>query len=190
MKEVEVKQGQSLFDVAIQHCGGLGSVFAIAKANNLMPTAMLKAGQSITVPEAENKKVAAHYSENGIVPATFQTAINEPLNNEEMSLKTKLMNYDLSEGDVETEGIQMDGQNAVAELVIDDLTGDMDAKLQQSIDGVNWSDIEDSELAISEGDTTATWDISLIPRGTLVRVSVTTDGNTGTIVKYQMLSND
>lgn len=107
-----------------------------------------------------------------------------------MSLKTKLMNYDLADGDVETEGIKMEGQNAVAELVIDDLTGDMDAKLQQSIDGVNWSDIEDSELAISEGDTTATWDISLIPRGTLVRVSVTTDGNTGTIVKYQMLSND
>lgn len=107
-----------------------------------------------------------------------------------MSLKTKLMNYDLADGDVETEGIQMDGQNAVAELVLENLTGGMDAKLQQSIDGEHWSDIEDSELTIAEGDTTATWDISLIPRGTLVRVSVTTDGNTGTIVKYQMLSND
>ena len=76
MKEVEVKQGQSLFDIAIQHCGGLDAVFAIAEANNLMPTDMLKAGQRITVPEAGNKKVAAHYAENGIVPATFQTAIN------------------------------------------------------------------------------------------------------------------
>ena len=70
MKEVEVKQGQSLFDIAIQHCGGLGSVFAIAEANNLMPTAMLKAGQRITVPEAENKKVARYFEEHGIVPAT------------------------------------------------------------------------------------------------------------------------
>ena len=106
-----------------------------------------------------------------------------------MSLKTKNMDYNLADGDVVTEGIQMDGQNAVAELVLENMTGGMEAVLQQSIDGVNWSDIEDSGLAVADGATTATWDIALIPRGTLVRASVTVDGTTGTIVKYQMLSN-
>lgn len=70
MKEIIVQSGQSLFDIAIQHCGGLGSVFAIAEANNLMPTATLSIGQKISVPDVENKKVVRYYEEHGIVPAT------------------------------------------------------------------------------------------------------------------------
>ena len=70
MKTVIAQNGQSLWDIAVQHCGAADAAFSVAELNGLLPTSLPKAGETLKVPDAENKKVAKHYAEHGIVPAT------------------------------------------------------------------------------------------------------------------------
>lgn len=72
MKHPILLPRQSLWDVAVQHCGSADAAFAIAEANAHVPTARntLNPGDTLAVPDPVNKKVAAHYANHGIVPAT------------------------------------------------------------------------------------------------------------------------
>lgn len=45
-----VLHNQSLYDFAIQHCGTVAAVIAIAAANNLSTTAILTPGMELTIP--------------------------------------------------------------------------------------------------------------------------------------------
>ena len=70
MKKVTVQSGQSLWDIAVQHCGSADAALDVAALNGLLPTGQPKTGETIFVPEEENKKVVRYYAEHGIVPAT------------------------------------------------------------------------------------------------------------------------
>jgi len=70
MKKVTVQSGQTLWDIAVQHCGTADAALEIAALNGLLPTSQPKTGETIVVPEVENKKVVRYYAEHGIVPAT------------------------------------------------------------------------------------------------------------------------
>jgi len=70
MANVTVKPGQTLVDVAVQHLGAESGVAALAQANGLDMTAEVVAGQVLTLPEVENKRVVKVYKERGYVPAT------------------------------------------------------------------------------------------------------------------------
>jgi hypothetical protein len=68
--EIQVLNGQSLFDVAIQAAGSVEAAFAIAAANGVGITDELPAGLRLVVPAVANRQVADYYRVNGIVPAT------------------------------------------------------------------------------------------------------------------------
>ena len=70
MMKVTVQSGQSLWDIAVQHCGSAEAALEIAALNGLLPTSQPKTGEQLIVPNVENKKVARYYAEHGIVPAT------------------------------------------------------------------------------------------------------------------------
>lgn len=72
MKHATLQPRQSLWDIAVQHCGSADAAFAIAEANGHVPTARneLNPGDPLDIPEPLNRKVAAHYANHRIVPAT------------------------------------------------------------------------------------------------------------------------
>lgn len=70
---MEIHSRQSIFDVALQHCGNLESAFGIAELNGLSLTDDLEVGASMTMPEADNKQVVQHYAVNTVEPATAIT---------------------------------------------------------------------------------------------------------------------
>ncbi len=71
MKTTTLKPRQSLWDMAIEHCGSADAAFAIAELNQTAPTeTRLIAGQEFLTPEPINKNVAKHYAQRQLVPAT------------------------------------------------------------------------------------------------------------------------
>ena len=77
MEAVRVEPGQSLFDLALQHCGSVEALFSLAQANGLSPTEGLIAGAEVIVCQPANRAVANLFAVNGIKPATSITKAEE-----------------------------------------------------------------------------------------------------------------
>lgn len=65
-----VTSGQSIFDVALQHCGTIEAAFDIAQQNGLSLTDDLTVGQELITPAVINPKVVQYYAANLVQPAT------------------------------------------------------------------------------------------------------------------------
>lgn len=70
MKQVMPQPRQTLFDIAVQHCGSADAAFEIAELNGLLPNDQPSTEEPLTVPEPANKKVAGHFANRHLVPAT------------------------------------------------------------------------------------------------------------------------
>ena len=68
-----VTSRQSLFDIALQHCGIMEAAFDIAQANGISLTDDLTTGQTLTLPEPTDTSMVQHYTTNNIQPATAIT---------------------------------------------------------------------------------------------------------------------
>ena len=73
---IVVQEGQSLFDIALQHYGNAEAVIDLVSDNGLQGiTQQLQAGQLlmvITASERYNKAIVNYYRANGCLPATQQ----------------------------------------------------------------------------------------------------------------------
>ena len=69
--KIAVRDRQCLVDIALQACGSVEAVFAIAERNGLAITDDLVVGQALTYETAdiEDKQVVAAYASNGVFPA-------------------------------------------------------------------------------------------------------------------------
>ena len=76
--KVTVRAGQSLMDVALQEYGALEPVFDLARLNNISPTEVMSAGNSLErtdiVPDRQMEK---YCKDNQISPATDETVDRE-----------------------------------------------------------------------------------------------------------------
>lgn len=72
-----VLQGQSLFDIALQHCGAADAAYDIALLNGLSITDALEVGAQLELPPAMSVAVMRHYASAGIKPATALTKAQE-----------------------------------------------------------------------------------------------------------------
>ena len=70
---ITVHDGQSLFDLSIQECGGVEAVVAFATANGLSVTDALTAGDKMAVPGAVNQGLFNYYQLYQLKPATDAT---------------------------------------------------------------------------------------------------------------------
>lgn len=66
MKSVTVIQGQSIFDIAVQHCGSVDAAYPIARLNGLPLDATLLAGQALLVPELTDRRVVEELKRRGV----------------------------------------------------------------------------------------------------------------------------
>lgn len=62
--------GQSLWDMALQHCGSADAAFGMARINGMNITDILEPGTVLSLPAVMNKRVVKYYMDNGIQPAT------------------------------------------------------------------------------------------------------------------------
>jgi hypothetical protein len=66
-----VQQGQSLLDMAVQHCGDAGQAFEIGRINGgLSITHQLTPGMSLEIPEPNQPGIVKFLRDNNMVPAT------------------------------------------------------------------------------------------------------------------------
>jgi hypothetical protein len=68
--KVKVLDGQSLFDIAIQHCGDVQAVYDIALLNNLSITDDVELGTELVVPEPFDRDIANYMKQKNITPKT------------------------------------------------------------------------------------------------------------------------
>lgn len=73
MRSINVEQGQTLYDIAIQYCGDQSAAIAIALLNNIDLTATLATGTALQIPAVVNRRVASYYANNNIIPATLNS---------------------------------------------------------------------------------------------------------------------
>jgi len=78
MRTIEVSEGQTLLDIAVQYCGTADAQFDIAALNGIEVTDDLVPGQELLVPdtEIEMESIAGVFT-NGIIPASADDTITE-----------------------------------------------------------------------------------------------------------------
>ncbi|MCD7973985.1 MAG: hypothetical protein LUG18_15215 [Candidatus Azobacteroides sp.] len=70
MRNIIVRNKQTLFDLAIQYCGQAESVFDVALANGLSITDRLTPGETLKMPPVEKKRIVEYFAVNQFIPAT------------------------------------------------------------------------------------------------------------------------
>ena len=67
-----VLHNQSLYDFAVQHCGSVSAVIAIAVANGISPTAPIAPGTELIVPDDAilDNDIVSFYEYKKVLPAT------------------------------------------------------------------------------------------------------------------------
>jgi hypothetical protein len=68
--KVLVGEGQSIWDVCIQHTGSIESVFSILNENNKKDSDLIT-GEELFISKKINKKVAQFFNDNKLVPASI-----------------------------------------------------------------------------------------------------------------------
>jgi LysM repeat protein len=72
MSKATVKPGQTLADIAIEHCGGLSAWSELASLNGLPMTALLNPGQVLALPNPSDKRTVAFFKNGRYSPAAGQ----------------------------------------------------------------------------------------------------------------------
>ena len=70
MRNTTVLNGQTMFDIALQHCGSIEAAFEMAALNDVPVTSLLQPGATILLPEITNKRIVAYYQAHRVEPAT------------------------------------------------------------------------------------------------------------------------
>ena len=70
---MKVFAGQSIFDIAIQHCGAIEAAFQIALKNDIGLTDNLTVGAELASAEIINRDVFNYFARRGLQPATETT---------------------------------------------------------------------------------------------------------------------
>jgi hypothetical protein len=188
MKVITAVTGQTLFDISIQEMGSVEGVFDILNSNPFLRLDMaIPAGTKVLVPDTVlQPNIVDYYTRNNIKPASGlgeQVTINE----EAMINITQPVNYALSGGDKEFEGVRLWNLRELLTVQID-YTGveetAVEIFVEQSLDGVDYSPIEEGSVVLDYEETTHTFNIyDLVTNFCRVRVeTASADGSIDEII--------
>lgn len=187
MRQIKVKNGQTILDIAVQYCGDVEAAFDIAAMNDIEVTSQPETGTVLLIPEISNKRVVSYFGANNIAPATEYSS---QINFIPMNAIVKTENYNLANGDHETEDVVSRGIAVAVQANFDSVAGNgLQAKLQESITGVadSFVDIPNSRVDISAGQTTHMWNLFGYPEGLHIRIKIIAPSNTGYLTTWWML---
>jgi len=184
MKEIIAESGQTVFDIATQEMGSVQGVFDILDANAFLRIDQsIPAGTVVLVPDTViNAGIVDYYTRNNIKPVS---GLGEEitLNQEEMINITQDVAYDLSDGNTSFDGVRLAnmGDELSVQINYTDLDGDVIVYVEQSLDGTNFSAIEQANYHLVEGDTVHTFNINaLVTNFARIRVEISGSA-TGTV---------
>lgn len=70
MNTAKVTSRQSLFDVAVQHCGTMEAAFELALLNDVSMSADLLVGEAVILPTPADSSTVTTFTVNRYMPAT------------------------------------------------------------------------------------------------------------------------
>ncbi len=70
MRTINIRQNQTLFDIALQECGNQSAAIDIALLNGIDITESPPFGTTLLLPDVINRRVLKYYQDNNIQPAT------------------------------------------------------------------------------------------------------------------------
>ncbi|MEY4902836.1 MAG: hypothetical protein RLZZ292_651 [Bacteroidota bacterium] len=77
-KTATVQLQQTIYDIAVQHCGTMEAVFDLCRLNDIGFTDVLVHGQVLKLPNPRDKAVVRYFLDGKYVPATdFNLSIQE-----------------------------------------------------------------------------------------------------------------
>ena len=75
-KAIKIRDGQNLFDIALQELGTIEAAPAIAALNNITLNDVIQPNTDIMIPEAPiNSRIRRYYLNNDLKPATNYPAL-------------------------------------------------------------------------------------------------------------------
>lgn len=108
-----------------------------------------------------------------------------------MSLISKTLNYDLTDGNYTSEAIQVDGENIIAIALFSGLSNSSATiELEQSVDGENWGTVPDSTKALNADQPSHSYNVIGLVRGAYLRLNLKPATCTGTLLTLKVLSNE
>lgn len=75
--QVEIKDNQSLLDIAIQYCGSAEAAYQFAVLNGLSVTDDLQKGNVLAAPAVVNVDIARYYANRALTPATAEPGVDD-----------------------------------------------------------------------------------------------------------------
>ncbi len=70
MNTAKVTSRQSLFDVAVQHCGSMEAAFELALLNDISMSSDLETGMTMTLPIVADNSTVTTFTVNRYMPAS------------------------------------------------------------------------------------------------------------------------
>lgn len=83
MKTIITQERQTIFDIAVRHCGDANAAFEIAERNNMSLSGVPVVGTELEVPEPDAslaKRIVEYYALNNVSPATDESSISNGTN--------------------------------------------------------------------------------------------------------------
>ena len=186
MKTIIAQSGQTPFDIAIEHLGGIDTVFELLDANpGLRLDLSIPAGTVVVIPAgaAVNKMVAEYFASNNLHPVS---GIGEEavITQDDMNNIKQDLNYDLSQGDKQFDRVQLfflrdllSVQISYSNLSADTVVFSID----QSLDGESWSEVPYCSFILNPLTDNHTFNIVGILTNFVRGHIQTPDATTGTI---------
>jgi len=107
-----------------------------------------------------------------------------------MSLLTKTLNYSLTSGNTSLDSQQIDGENVIVQLSMSAIPDTNTVlSLEQSVDGVTYQKITDTDVTLAAAQTVQTWNVRGMVRGAFLRVKVVTTSSAGVLGTMKVLTS-
>lgn len=82
MRIIKVSEGQTLLDIAMQHCGDVSAVYEIADLNGKSVTDDLVIGEDLKVPDAIDNRIVTMFEDTYLYPASWENPESSEVNGE------------------------------------------------------------------------------------------------------------
>lgn len=186
MKTITALTGQTVFDIAIQEMGSVEGIFEILEVNAFLRIDMaIPAGTRVLVPERIiSAPVQDYYTRNNLKPAS---GIGEEISiiDQDMIYATQKVLYDLSGNEKAFEPVRLwnlDNGNLTIQINYEDVTEASNIiQVEQSLDGINFTPIEETIVMLDEEVNTHTYNLTgMLTNYCRIRISPDSS-ETGTI---------
>lgn len=179
--QLTAKNGQTLIDIALQVSGSVTALPGYIRDNDVPLDAMLN-GVSIEASNVVNQSVVDYFTRNKLHPATGvgYDIINYLELMNLMETKQEL-DYTIKSGSHAFTGVKLDNLYKSLSIQVNyTISEAVTLKVEQSLDGQNWSPVAGAEDVIHSTDNSFTFNIVDLMTA-YVRVIVEATGNAGVI---------